>query len=135
MAQKVLPWSISVFNILFLVAFFFFFLIFVVCLFLEHYKWILFQKNLENFQKLNIPWKRVFIRMEISIQNYGTECIRYLQMVYWIQIQIRSTLSAIGPFPTYLFMILVPIAAQYRIIPTSSSSSCFNAKFYLLLTK
>ena len=50
---------------------------FVVCLFLEHYKWILCQRILGKFLKIkfkknftkNIPWKRVFIRMEILLQD------------------------------------------------------------------
>ena len=42
--------------------------------------------------------------MEILIQNEGTGYITYLQMVFWIQIQTKSTLSAIISFSKYLFM-------------------------------
>ena len=92
------------------------FLIFCSMVLLEHYKWILFQKNLGKFLKIifkrnftkNIPWKRMFIRTEISLQHRGTGYIKYLKMVFWIQIQTRGTLIAITQFPKYLFKIPVP---------------------------
>ena len=77
-ALKVLPCSISVFDILFLAAYCFWF--FEVCI-LEHYKWILFWRNCGKF--LKIKFKRNFKKIfSENVCSFGWEfahklCIDY----------------------------------------------------------